>query len=135
MVLNFTSTVKKARDGTYGSLKPNGSWGGMIGEVMNQESDIGIYIQILYLYYYIKSHKNDGVFPPKAVASFSVTLARAEVITYMQPLTMIAKQLFIQNPKETYNLGAYTSTLTRVTWGFVALFCLVAPVFLFAATQ
>ena len=42
-LLNFTSSVRQARDGTYGSMKPDGTWGGMVGEVMNQEHDLGMY--------------------------------------------------------------------------------------------
>ena len=44
-LLNFTSSVRQARDGTYGSMKPDGTWGGMVGEVKNQEHDLGMYVQ------------------------------------------------------------------------------------------
>ena len=39
--MNFTYVVSKPPDGTFGALKPDGNWTGMIGELVNQKADIG----------------------------------------------------------------------------------------------
>ena len=38
--MNFTYTVRKPKDGTYGTPKPSG-WTGMIGDLTTKEADIG----------------------------------------------------------------------------------------------
>ena len=40
--MNFTFAASKPPDGGFGSLKPNGNWTGMIGELVNQNADIGM---------------------------------------------------------------------------------------------
>ena len=40
-IMNFTYVVSEPPDMTFGALKPDGSWTGMIGELMNQNTDIG----------------------------------------------------------------------------------------------
>ena len=39
--MNFTFAVSKPPDMTFGGLKPDGNWNGMIGELVNQNADIG----------------------------------------------------------------------------------------------
>ena len=39
--MNFTFAASKPPDMAFGSLNPDGSWTGMIGELMNQNTDIG----------------------------------------------------------------------------------------------
>ena len=39
--MNFTYSLKKPKDGAYGSRNANGSWTGMIGSLVNKEADIG----------------------------------------------------------------------------------------------
>ena len=45
--MNFTYVVSKPPDGTFGALKPDGNWTGMIGELVNQNADISIIIFFL----------------------------------------------------------------------------------------
>ena len=40
-ILNFTYTLRQPPDGAWGSLRSNGSWNGMIGELNTQKADIG----------------------------------------------------------------------------------------------
>ena len=42
-IMNFTFAASKPPDMTFGSLKPDGNWTGMIGELVNQNADIGIF--------------------------------------------------------------------------------------------
>ena len=41
-IMNFTFEVRKPPDGNYGALKPDGTWTGMIGELIIQNAYIGI---------------------------------------------------------------------------------------------
>ena len=41
-IMNFTFEVRKPPDGNYGALKPDGTWTGMIGELIIHNADIGI---------------------------------------------------------------------------------------------
>ena len=45
--MNFTFVVSKPPDLTFGALKPDGSWTGMIGELINQNADMGIVFERL----------------------------------------------------------------------------------------
>ena len=123
-------TVTTAKDGTYGSKKPDGTWGGMVGEVMNETSDIGKW--------WISIHPNSmqsWYFQITAAAAFSVTIARSEVITFMQPLAVTKKRLFIQNPKQTFNFLAYTQTITNTAWIVIAVTVVVTPFFLYITVR
>ena len=39
--MNFTYTVKKPPDGSYGAIKSDGSWSGLVGELIKKKADIG----------------------------------------------------------------------------------------------
>ena len=41
-IMNFTFEVRKPPDGNYGALRPDGTWTGMIGELIIHNADIGI---------------------------------------------------------------------------------------------
>ena len=40
-IMNFTFVASKPPDMTFGALKADGNWTGMIGELLNQNADIG----------------------------------------------------------------------------------------------
>ena len=40
--MNFTCTITKPRDSSFGNLKEDGSWTGMVGNLKNHEVDIGM---------------------------------------------------------------------------------------------
>jgi hypothetical protein len=48
--MNFTFVASKPPDMSFGGLKPDGNWTGMIGEVMNQNADIGTVFLNMYKY-------------------------------------------------------------------------------------
>ena len=39
--MNFTYTLRKPPDGQYGRKNPDGSWNGMVGELISDNADIG----------------------------------------------------------------------------------------------
>ena len=40
-ILNFTCTVRRSPDGKYGALNADGSWSGMVNELIQKRADIG----------------------------------------------------------------------------------------------
>ena len=47
--MNFTFVASKPPDMAFGGLKPDGNWTGMIGELLNQNADIGIVFEMCRL--------------------------------------------------------------------------------------
>ena len=41
--LNFSFTVTKPSDGEWGSLKDDGTWSGMVGQLQTKQVDFGMY--------------------------------------------------------------------------------------------
>ena len=39
--LNFTYTMKRPSDNSWGSLNPDGTWTGIVGELHTDQADIG----------------------------------------------------------------------------------------------
>jgi hypothetical protein len=50
--MNFTYTLRQPPDNLWGSLQPDQSWNGMVGQLVDKEVDIGKKITFL------KSQKN-----------------------------------------------------------------------------
>ena len=40
-ILNFTYTLRKPPDGNWGSIKSDGSWSGMVNELIQKRADMG----------------------------------------------------------------------------------------------
>ena len=40
--MNFTFSASEPPDMSFGSLNPDGNWTGMVGELVNQNADIGM---------------------------------------------------------------------------------------------
>ena len=57
--MNFTFAASKPPDMTFGSLKPDGNWTGMIGELVNQNADIGIFF-FFEICKVLRLHRNKG---------------------------------------------------------------------------
>ena len=41
--MNFTYTMKRPLDGSWGSLNSDGSWTGIVGELHADQADIGMF--------------------------------------------------------------------------------------------
>ena len=44
--MNFTYAASTPPDGGFGSLRSDGNWTGMIGELVNQNADIGMVFSV-----------------------------------------------------------------------------------------
>ena len=42
-IMNFTFSASEPPDMSFGSLNPDGNWTGMVGELVNQNADIGTF--------------------------------------------------------------------------------------------
>ena len=106
-ILNFTvDGVTKSPDGQWGTLKSDGTWTGMVRELQDERMDIGL-------------------------SGFAISSARATVIDYSTTINEDFSTLFIKNPSGTFNFMAYVVPLRHMSWFFVGLFTLVAPISLF----
>ena len=56
--MNFTFVASKPPDMTFGALKPDGNWTGMIGELLNKNADIGTVFMCRLLRLEIQSVQN-----------------------------------------------------------------------------
>ena len=70
-----------------------------------------------------------------AVASFTVTKARSNVITFATPIVQIYHAVFIKNPLGTFNYKAYFEPFRYMSWLLVGLFCILTPTFLFVIAR
>ena len=59
--MNFTFAASKPPDMTFGSLKPDGNWTGMIGELVHQNADIG---KVFKRYKLLQPFASNTVGPP-----------------------------------------------------------------------
>ena len=46
--MNFTYNITLAPNEAYGSLRPDGSWTGMVGLLANREADLGAYMSATF---------------------------------------------------------------------------------------
>ena len=104
--LNFTFTLKPPPDNAWGGKQPDGSWNGMMKLVKEQKVDI-------------------------ATTSLFQTDEREEDASFGLPLKFSYCSLFIKNPAGVYNYTAYLEPVTYLAWGFILLFLLIVPLFIF----
>ena len=70
-----------------------------------------------------------------AVADFTVTQARSQVVTFAQPITEVYHSLFIKNPEGSLNFKSYVAPLTMYAWFAIGLFVLIGSFFIFLTSQ
>ena len=70
-----------------------------------------------------------------AVADFTVTQARSQVVTFAQPITEVYHSLFIKNPEGSLNFKSYVAPLTMYAWLAIGLFVLIGSFFIFLTSQ
>ena len=69
-----------------------------------------------------------------AVADFTVTKARGEVVTFAYPLGQTYYSLYIQNPSGTFNYRAFFEPMNNRCWFCIGLFCMLTPFILYLST-
>ena len=130
--MNFTYTVTKPPDGQFGSRMKNNTWTGMVHMLQNQEVDIGIlYINKLNIAMFSIKFDNFAI---SAIAAFSVTGARSQVVTFGYPIAVAYNSLFIKN-HQALNLMAYFEPYLFTSWLFLGAFCLLTSIMFFSVVR
>ena len=70
-----------------------------------------------------------------AVAPFTVTKQRSEVVTFAQPITEIYHSLFIKRPGDNMNLKSYLAPIDLDGWMAIGVFVLFGSMILRIVTQ
>ena len=73
------------------------------------------------------------IFP--AVAPFTITEQRSQVIKFSTPLHDVWDEIFIKNPIDAFNFEAYTSPITDVTWLLFLAWIIATPPILFIVAR
>ncbi|XP_020666075.3 putative glutamate receptor [Pogona vitticeps] len=110
--LHFKYKVGVVKDGKYGALSPNGSWSGMIGEVVRKEADL-------------------------AVAPLTITSVREDAVDFTQPFlhTGIGILLEKESALEEASLFHFLSPFSKETWGGILAAYLISSLCLFLAAR
>ena len=89
--MNFTYVQKKSRDLQWGAMSANGTWNGMIKDILEKKADIGTTDKDTENIY-VKQNLNSFL----AVSCFSITEARNRVVSFGLPLHVTYNGLFIK---------------------------------------
>ncbi|KAF7635064.1 hypothetical protein Mgra_00005505 [Meloidogyne graminicola] len=100
MTLGFTYTIHVVRDNKYGSDNGNGSWDGMIGEILRNEADM-------------------------AVAPLTANFRRAEVVDFTKPFLSLGISIIFRIPEDFQpDIFSFLNPLSLEIW-----FCILLSIF------
>ena len=88
---NFTVDLMDSRDGTFGSQYPNGTWGGVIGMIMDNVSDFSI-------------------------ADITIYKERMEAVDFVNGITQKINRLFMKNPNNTFKWTTFINCFDKLFW-------------------
>ncbi|XP_077937183.1 glutamate receptor ionotropic, kainate 5 isoform X2 [Gasterosteus aculeatus] len=109
-ILRFSFTIKLVDDRVYGAPEPNGSWTGMVGELINR-ADL-------------------------AVAGFTITSEREKVIDFSKPfMTLGISILYRVNPSRKPGYFSFLDPFSPAVWLFMLLAYLAVSCVLFLAAR
>uniref|UniRef100_A0A3P9AII1 Glutamate receptor n=1 Tax=Esox lucius TaxID=8010 RepID=A0A3P9AII1_ESOLU len=110
-MLKFSFRIKLVDDGLYGAPEPNGSWTGMVGELINRKADL-------------------------AVAGFTITSEREKVIDFSKPFMSLGISILYR-----VHLGrkpgyfSFLDPFSPAVWLFMLLAYLAVSCVLFLAAR
>ena len=109
--MNFTYTLRLPPDGQYGGEHSNGSWSGMVNELIQKRSDM-------------------------IVVDLTITPERSKVISYVKTLFNTKMVLVIKTPSASINLSTYIAPFHYWVWSaiFISLFILL-PILMYLSTR
>ncbi|KAJ3598459.1 hypothetical protein NHX12_001969, partial [Muraenolepis orangiensis] len=109
--LKFSFRIKLVEDGLYGAPEPNGSWTGMVGELINRKADL-------------------------AVASFTITSEREKVIDFSKPfMTLGISILYRVHLGRKPGSFSFLDPFSPAVWLFMLLAYLAVSCILFLAAR
>ncbi|XP_053481002.1 glutamate receptor ionotropic, kainate 5 [Ictalurus punctatus] len=110
-ILKFTYRIKLVDDGLYGAPEPNGSWTGMVGELINRKADL-------------------------AVAAFTITSEREKVIDFSKPfMTLGISILYRVHIGRKPGYFSFLDPFSPAVWLFMLLAYLAVSCVLFLAAR
>ncbi|XP_047217219.1 glutamate receptor ionotropic, kainate 5 isoform X3 [Girardinichthys multiradiatus] len=109
--LKFSFKIKLVDDGLYGAPEPNGSWTGMVGELINRKADL-------------------------AVAGFTITSEREKVIDFSKPfMTLGISILYRVQLGRKPGYFSFLDPFSPAVWLFMLLAYLAVSCVLFLAAR
>uniref|UniRef100_A0A3B3C8Y2 Glutamate receptor n=1 Tax=Oryzias melastigma TaxID=30732 RepID=A0A3B3C8Y2_ORYME len=110
-MLKFSFKIKLVDDGLYGAPEPNGSWTGMVGELINRKADL-------------------------AVAAFTITSEREKVIDFSKPfMTLGISILYRVQLGRKPGYFSFLDPFSPAVWLFMLLAYLAVSCVLFLAAR
>uniref|UniRef100_A0A8C6TVC4 Glutamate receptor n=1 Tax=Neogobius melanostomus TaxID=47308 RepID=A0A8C6TVC4_9GOBI len=110
-ILRFSFRIRLVDDGQYGAPEPNGSWTGMVGELINRKADL-------------------------AVAGFTITSEREKVIDFSKPfMTLGISILYRVNLGRKPGYFSFLDPFSPAVWLFMLLAYLAVSCVLFLAAR
>ncbi|XP_056300740.1 glutamate receptor ionotropic, kainate 5 [Pseudoliparis swirei] len=110
-ILKFSFKIKLVDDGQYGAPEPNGSWTGMVGELINRKADL-------------------------AVAGFTITSEREKVIDFSKPfMTLGISILYRVQLGRKPGYFSFLDPFSLAVWLFMLLAYLAVSCVLFLAAR
>ncbi|NXN95687.1 GRIK5 protein, partial [Rhinopomastus cyanomelas] len=110
-LLKFRFHIKLVEDGLYGAPEPNGSWTGMVGELINRKADL-------------------------AVAAFTITAEREKVIDFSKPfMTLGISILYRVHMGRKPGYFSFLDPFSPAVWLFMLLAYLAVSCVLFLAAR
>ncbi|XP_059205737.1 LOW QUALITY PROTEIN: glutamate receptor ionotropic, kainate 5-like [Centropristis striata] len=110
-ILKFNFKIKLVDDGLYGAPEPNGSWTGMVGELINRKADL-------------------------AVAGFTITSEREKVIDFSKPfMTLGISILYRVHLGRKPGYFSFLDPFSPAVWLFMLLAYLAVSCVLFLAAR
>lgn len=110
--LNFKYKIKIVNDSKYGAVKEvNGSWSGMIGELVRNEVDM-------------------------AIAPLTINYARQKVIDFTQPFMTTGISMMMKKPEtEDRDYLAFLKPLSKEVWGCVLIALVVFSIIFYITSK
>uniref|UniRef100_A0A2K5JU89 Glutamate receptor n=1 Tax=Colobus angolensis palliatus TaxID=336983 RepID=A0A2K5JU89_COLAP len=110
-LLRFRYRLRLVEDGLYGAPEPNGSWTGMVGELINRKADL-------------------------AVAAFTITAEREKVIDFSKPfMTLGISILYRVHMGRKPGYFSFLDPFSPAVWLFMLLAYLAVSCVLFLAAR
>uniref|UniRef100_X2AX36 Glutamate receptor n=1 Tax=Capitella teleta TaxID=283909 RepID=X2AX36_CAPTE len=108
---NFQYQIVPVADGTYGSLNENGTWNGMVGELIRHEADL-------------------------AIAPLTITSGREKVIDFSKPFMSLGISIMIKkNEKKSPGVFSFMYPLSYEIWMCVIFAYIGVSVVLFLVSR
>ncbi|XP_014664582.1 PREDICTED: glutamate receptor 4-like [Priapulus caudatus] len=109
--INFKFKVEVVKDGTYGKASGDGTWSGMIGELIRDEADL-------------------------AVAPLTITSARERVIDFSKPFMNLGISIMIKKPeKQKPGVFSFMNPLSYKIWMCIIFALIGVSIVLFLVSR